>query len=281
MSKPNSPAVTRANLVKNNNKELTLQDVIRELHAMRDENKKNVAEMIDSQTEKFNAVNNQLTKIQEDQSNLLVQHQNLKGNLENLTTSHFSLSNDFVASKNQVNKLTSTVQGLTVQLNELKQTQLSQNIIINGIPANIILDKSHICQLAQQLEVNLSLENVLNVKKIRTKKAALTMVTFATKDIRDTILLARRGKSLFSDEIGLGEFQQERYQIYMQEDLTSANQELLYHARRLKKYGFSGSWSSDGRITVKNQSTNKLVYIKSVSQVDEMIKFYEDSNNNQ
>jgi hypothetical protein len=169
MSKPNSPAVTRANLLKNNNKELTLQDVIRELHAMRDENKKNVAEMIDSQTEKFNAVNNQITKIQEDQSNLLVQHQNLKGNLENLTTSHFSLSNDFVASKNQVNKLTSTVQGLTVQLNELKQTQLSQNIIFNGIPANIILDKSHICQLAQQLVAGLFRRGVISSRVISSQ----------------------------------------------------------------------------------------------------------------
>jgi hypothetical protein len=50
-------------------------------------------------------------------------------------------------------------------------------------------------------------------------------------NLHKRILLAKRGKSLFSDEIGLGEFQQERYQIYMQEDLTFANQELLYHAR--------------------------------------------------
>jgi hypothetical protein len=215
--------------------------------------------------ENFSMINNQLAKILNEQAGF-------RAELKSLGEAQDVMKDDQLATQTQVNELNDAVCCLSNQVNQLKQEQLAQNIIISGISVDFVVEEKHISNIAELLGVNLIDGDIKDVRTVKTKKSALTKVVFSSKDVRDSVLLARRGRSLFTDEVKLPG---QRHQIFMQEDLTPVNQELLFQARKLKKVGFSGSWSTDGRIKVKHLESKKKYSIESVEQIDYLIRKYE------
>jgi len=254
----NSPPQTRANktvmtaagnLTNNNKKEPTLKDVMAQLQEMSKEN-----------AEHFGAINSQLMTIRDEQTVFRADLNNLNGLQSAMKEEHHKI-------KTQVETLSATVGSLSDQVSSLKQAQLGQNVIISGVSPDIKVEQKHIANIARLLNID-SILTVIAVNHIKTKKSAITKVVFATKEMRDRLLLARRGKSIFVDEIGLAKDHQ---QVFMQEDLIPHNQNLLFQARSLKKIGFSGSWASDGLIKVRHLSANKIITIKSEMQIRKLM----------
>jgi hypothetical protein len=259
--------------LRSNYKDVSLHDVFEELQKIREENKNNIDRMEKSQVANFKKVNDLLTIVQTDQANLIQQNLEVKENLEKLTKSHDDLDSAHKKTKQDVGQLSEIVKDLSSQVNNLKQFQLSQNLIFDGIPDGSKEDvTNHIITIAKKLNITVNINDMMDVYKFRTRKSILVKVVFRQKALRDSILLARKGKSLYTDECGIT--QSGRQQIYLREDLTPANRELLFHARKLKNYGFSSSWTVDGRILVKKLSTNKLIRITSIEQVDYLVQNY-------
>jgi len=239
---------------KNEPKEPTLNDVMAELQAMAKQNHVN-----------FSSINSRLAMIREVQTGFRV-------DLDNLNEKHNVMKDECNSTRNRVECLCATVDSLSYQVNTLKQAQLGQNVIISGCPSDCKMTTDHIAKIARLLDFKSHL-TILEVKQIKTKKATIAKVVFLTKEMRDEFLSARRGKSIFADEIGLAK---EHQQLFMQEDLTPINQNLLFQARKLKNFGFTGSWARDGQIKVRHQMTEKIITIKSELQIKALMETHKE-----
>jgi hypothetical protein len=259
----------KATLRSETTKMATINDVIQELRGFKLELKADVDALSKSQNEKFVAVNTLLEEIQSNQESLMQRNTEMRVDLDQLTTAHGSLEKDYLESKKKIEVLTTTVDSLNHEVNALQQMNLSHNMIINGLPTAASVDKQHIISIAKLLDFNVEQQDVLEVRRVKTKKAGFVKVTFSTKNLRDLFLKKRKGKSIYSDEINIK--LESRHQIFMQEDLTFANQTLLFHARKLKNYGYSTSWSTNGRVLVKHLATEQILAIKSQEHVAEII----------
>jgi hypothetical protein len=263
-SNPGAGAVLRSET-----KNCTLMDIARELQSFRNEMKSSNDELKKSQNEKFEMINYQLTEIKFVQAELAEESKETKSKLEGLIRAHNGLASGCSERDLQINCLTDSVATLTSDVNNLKQQHLSRNLIINGLPASACVQKQHILDLAKLLGVKLGLEEIVEVRAVKTKKAGFVKVIFNTKELRNQFLMMRKGKSINSDEIGI--MLEPKCQIFMQEDLTYTNQTILFHARKLKDYGFSGAWSINGQIRVFELATKKTLFIKTVDHVNELI----------
>jgi hypothetical protein len=210
----------------------------------------------------FSSVNEQLKKILSEQAEF-------REKLNGLTIAQGSLEEDHQKTKSRVEILTTVVSNLSDQVNSLKQARIEKNLVISGLPAQLVPEQQHVLKIADILGTSIR-EGDVEVRQVPTKKGAITKVVFSSKDVRDKFLQARRGRSVYTDEIGLG---LARHQLFFQEDLTPFNQVLMYQARKLKQFGFSAV-VNDGRVKVKHMRDKKKYIIKCLSQIEHLMKQY-------
>lgn len=146
--------------------------------------------------------------------------------------------------------LTSTVLNQQNELNDLKQQQLSGNLIINGIP-ECEASPTHTSHLVKSIVVGLGVncteEDIIEARRLGRQSSDTEnpskrsiLVKFSGIDLKRKIIVAKRkipqlncaGLTYNGKNIGT-----ERDVIYINEDLTPLNANLYRQARNLRKNG--------------------------------------------
>ena len=107
--------------------------------------------------------------------------------------------------------------------------------------------------MQQELKVDLSDQNIDRAHRVgKPKENRSRAIIVRFKSHKDKVAVLRQRKELKSTR------------FYVNEDLTSRNQQLLYCARKVCKNAAS-AWSRDGKIFVKRASDEKIFKIVSMS----------------
>jgi hypothetical protein len=226
---------------------------------------KKICESDRNQISKFAKLEKTLSDISKTQKQLIDTNNELKAEIRSINDKFNELSKIQTTTNQAVQDLNYTVGQLKYQVNTLKQEKLSQNLVLTGLPQDITTtanQKAIIIKLAHSVGVTINNSDILSFFKIKTKNSHKHIVKFISQEVRDNILTARKGKSVFSDEIGITTHP--RCQIYMHEDLTFATQELKFKTKHtLKNYGYKHIWTKNGVILTTKDLTIKPVRITS------------------
>jgi hypothetical protein len=247
----------------------TIDDIMARIITMDLDSKAEAAErkkVITDMTEK-------LDHIQHDQQLIIAANSKIQAELQSLKTDHGDLSSEFQSVKKETKTVSKTVDRLAQQVNQLRQEKIQQQIVISGFPANFDDKKStdKIVLLAQNLGVTIRKNDIIKAYKINTKQSHKHIIKLATMKMKTDLLQARKGKSIFTDEIGIPG---QRQQVFLQEDLTFENQSIYHYARKaLKPCGFTHIWTEDGKIRARDQA-NKKHTVASIAAVDQLAKNY-------
>lgn len=161
-------------------------------------------------------------------------------------------------------KNTSDIQELTVRVDMLEQVSRLNNLIVSGIPENVVgvLDlKQHFLELASFLQVSLNLHDIVAIFRLGRRQASITrkvLVKFMNKGARDEIYFNR---------IDLKRF--DKAQIFISEDLTPGNAKLYYQVRqRVSLLKLFSCYTRNGTVYVKANRNSSPVKVTSVMELD-------------
>jgi len=247
----------------------TIDDIMARIIAMDFDSKAQAAD----QKQVVTDMTAKLDLIQHDQKLIIQANNKIQAELQALKTDHGALNSEFEIVKKDTKKVTKTVDRLAQQVNQLRQEKIQQQIVITGFPASMDEKRlrEKIALLAQNLGVTITNNDIAKAYKINTKQSHKHIVKLSTMKIKTDLLHSRKGKSIFTDEIGIPG---QRQQIFLQEDLTFENQSLYYYARKqLKPCGFTHIWTEDGKIRVRDQA-NKKHTVTNIAAVDQLASNY-------
>jgi hypothetical protein len=256
-----------------NPKTVTMDDIMNRLIAMEATSKDQARE----QSKTVAAISTTLATIQQDQKLLIAANEDIKKEIQDVKQNYGDMNIDLQSTKKKITGISVTVDRLTQQVNQLRQDKIQQQIVITGFPANLtdsfMVDK--VVLMANNAGLALKKSDIVKGYKINTKQSHKHIIKLATSKLKYEFLDARKGKSFFTDELGIQTCN--RQQIYMQEDLTYQNQELYHYARKqLKACNFTHIWTEDGRIRARDQQMKKYT-IYSHAAVDAFVSIHKSN----
>ncbi len=228
------------------------------------------------------SVNNRLEKIESSQKTLLSQVcdklKEIKVAQKQFADQSAALKQELntvkkrcVSSDHRVSSLAKTVDDLRSQVESLQNEKLRTNIRLTGFPNGNHNIQKAIINIGEALGQPITANDIENIKSFSSKKGQQAIVTFVSKETAENFINGRKGKSIYSDEIGFSDLG--RRQLYIHEDLTKFAQELLFNARQLKTDNcFKFVWSKKGQIYARRSETSKAVRLTNVQQVAELKK---------
>jgi hypothetical protein len=251
---------------------LTLEDVMKTLSA-------SISTLAKEQSANFTLMSSTLRGIEDTQTKIIAKHDELAMEVQTLHQKYSSINSEIHQTSSEINSVRDDVKVLKLQINQLRQEKIQQNVVFTGFPANIETSAlvNHVIDFAKNLNIVISRSDILNAFIIKTKTSHKHIVKFNNVDLKTRILIGRKGRSIFSDEIGVQNWP--RTQIYLQEDLTVSTQQLLYNARKLtKEAGYFRVMSANGVIFAKKTSKSPKIKIQSIDQINSLLaKFKLDS----
>jgi archaellum component FlaC len=246
---------------------LSLDDVANKLSA-------SITQLANEQAKSFATLTSTLKGIQETQKQLVDTTDGLKQQINTLQQKYQSVADGNQQTQSEVIELSSTVNRLNLQLNQLRQERLQQNLVITGFPFGN--DANSLCELVINLAKNIGIEitnsNITNVFQIKTNRGHKHIVKLNSADLKNQFLVARRGRSIYSDEIGVNG---QCTQIFLTEDLTVHTQKTFYHARKLvKEAGFLRVVTQNGIIYAKQTKESPSIKIQSIDQINNLLAYH-------
>ncbi len=175
----------------------------------------------------------------------------------------------YEAADGRIESLSKVVDSLRTQIDALQSDKLRRNIRITGFSNGQFDIKKVVHSIGTTLGVGLADSDIEDLYKYNTKQGQHVIVTFGSKTKAEALLNARKGKSIYTDEVDLVDMG--RRQIYLQEDLTRTTQELLFNARKLKEsHGYKFVWSKKGKVYARASETSKAIRIDSLVQLKKL-----------
>ena len=179
--------------------------------------------------------------------------QGLKGEIQLLQSSVKSLTDENKSLKDQNASLQSQVLAIGRDSEELEQYTRRNSVRITGIPeaAGESTD-ALVLDLSKEMKSDITTSDIdrsHRVGPVKDNQSRPIIVKFATYNARRRFFGSR--KSL-KENPG-------RRQVFVNEDLTRARNNLLYQARRLTKASkLAGAWSTDGNIFIKTHAGSRI-----------------------
>ena len=146
-------------------------------------------------------------------------------------------------------------------LNRREQRELSNNLIIHGVPykTNEKVDEI-IKNIGGLLDVSLNNQSFTAVRLGKeNQKTNLIKVTFQDENTKQKIIKSPKRRQLNTSKLGLNIDKP----IFLNHDLTKQNQELFKKANDFKKEnGFKFLWISKGSILLRKEENSKIMAIE-------------------
>lgn len=198
-------------------------------------------------------------------------------NFNNLNTK-FSVI-DKIITENNVLK-TNIIQ-LENKIELMERRQISNDIIIDGIPENKTEDCSQLVQqICKELNTNINVSMINDCHRIgynrNNARPRKILATFINHQDKTNILKSRQIRRNFSTKyMGI----QPDMPIYIRENLTTKGNKLFKEARDLKKLlNFQFVWTKNGLVFLRKNETDKIIRVDNEEIILNLKSQYEHLN---
>lgn len=184
-----------------------------------------------------------------------------KTKLEGIECTLKKLSDDFqVTKKDTVSKIHNLEEGME----ELQQYSRRNNLEIHGIPEQVSENVNKIVMdVAKALDVELKDCDIDAAHRLPSRKTDMprpVIVRFVNRWKRDMLIGAKKKKKhLTTEDIKISGV---RYNIYINEHLTSRMRNIHKRARGLRQHGYGYIWTKDCRVFVKRGEGDRPIWIR-------------------
>lgn len=185
-----------------------------------------------------------------------------------------SLTEDVKDLKEKVATLEKENTELREEIEFIKQVNLSNSIVIYGIPIQKkVPDITLVQKVASKLGLTFEESDVSETFRLGTKTSASSstpplVVRFVRISARTSFISAKNRKNLKTTDIGL---HGESKRIFINEYLTRNNHDLLRYAKQLKEHDYKYVWPAGGKVFVRKQEGDKAIIIRTKLMVDELL----------
>lgn len=231
-----------------------------------------------------------LKKVYEAQLHITKQNDDIIEEIKNLRTENATLKKSQELNTNTINNLTLRVEELELKIADSEQFQIDDTINVNGLSVLSYEEASlAFINIANELNINISSEDIINIKKLENKKTKKIDYSFQLHDIqlKNEFLKRRKGRKIFVDSkkvISSTCFDDnsvksnETTRIYLNENLTQFNFNLLRNAKSLRQHGYKYIWYKFGKIYVKKSDNSEIIIIRSLRMIENLISNINTSN---
>lgn len=158
--------------------------------------------------------------------------------------------------------VTSQLGELNNALNDVKQEQLANNVLISNVIKTVPEDLSSVLiKICETLNVHLFDRDVVSITRLmskNTKQIEPILVQFSNRVVKEKIISAAKNITLSCRNLGFDIDQR----IYINHHLTPHNQVIMQAARNFKnKNGFRFAWFARGKIFIKRDETSATIRI--------------------
>lgn len=243
----------------------------------------------DDAVRKLSASMCELTKSQSDIKNSVEEVKSsqafIAAQYEDIKSLHEDMKKDFAGCVTKVSEhdghiqaLNSTIVDMKKRLRLAEQNLLKNEIIINGIPKELtIAESTIITKVAAAVGVQLFSTDIERTLRARN---GMILVEFSNSKVRNDILRARKGKSVYADEIDFGNAalptssrsspNNKRFhtKVFINENLTRETRSLFREAKSLRvSHGFKYVWCNNGNIYCKRDDSADVYIIDSIEDL--------------
>ncbi|XP_047999773.1 uncharacterized protein LOC125236898 [Leguminivora glycinivorella] len=177
------------------------------------------------------------------------------------------------------NHLNTTVQELTVRLNQLEQQARASNVEIQCVPEhrgeNLV---SLVQQLGSTIEHPVQQHEVLQCTRIAklnpsNPRPRSILVKFPSPRLRDSFIAASRkyNKTHANDKLNtshLGIATTQKSQVFIVEHMTKETKELHLAARlKAKEIGYAMVWVTNGRVYLRKSEGSEHIWVKNLETI--------------
>lgn len=212
---------------------------------------------------------------------------------EDIKSLHEEMKKDFAGCLSTVSDHDLQIRALSNSVGEMKkrlrlaeQIGLKHEIVINGIPKDLTMGESTIVtKVAAAVGVQLFSTDIERAQRARN---GMILVEFSNSKVRNDILRARKGKSIYLDEIDFGNAVQpgrlssnnsrsspnnkrNHTNIYINENLTRETRQIFREAKTLRvSHGYKYVWCTKGNIYCKRDDAAEVYVIDSIDDINKL-----------
>ncbi|XP_053699034.1 uncharacterized protein LOC128746004 [Sabethes cyaneus] len=209
------------------------------------------------------------------------QYEDIKSLHEEMKKDFASCCNKVDAHDNKITAIDKSIIDLKKRLRFAEQSGLKNEIVISGVPKELSLcEQTIVTKVAAAVGVQLF---TTDIEKIQRIKNGMVLVEFCSSKVRNDILRARKGKSIFVDEIDFGNAvlpgnsrsspNNKRYhsKVFINENLTRETRLILKEAKSLRAtHGYKYVWCGKGNIYCKRDDSSEPHVIDSIEDLKKL-----------
>lgn len=243
-----------------------------------DDAMKNLSVSIREITASQSEIKCSVEEVKASQSFISAQYEDIKSLHEGMRKDFTSCMNKVSDHESQMNDLNRTIVDMKKRLRSAEQSALKNEIIINGIPKEFpIAEATIVTKVAAAVGVQLFSTDIERAQRTRN---GMILVEFSNSKVRGDILRARKGKSVYVDEIDFGTAvlptssrspqNNKRYhtKVFINENLTRETRAIFKEAKSLRvTHGYKYVWCSKGSIYCKREDSSEVYVIDSVEDL--------------
>lgn len=250
-----------------------------------DEAVKRLAASISEVSKSQNEIKTSVEDVKSSQMFISAQYEDIKSLHEDMKKEFSSCLSKVSDHDVQIRSLNNSIGELKKRLRLAEQTGLKNEIIINGIPKDLAMGESTIVtKVAAAVGVQLLPTDIERAQRTRN---GMIQVEFSHSRVRNDVLNARKGKSIYFDEIDFGDVlptgsspktprsspnnKRVHTKVYINENLTRETRQIFREAKTLRSsHGFKYVWCSKGNIYCKRDDTTEVYVIDSVEDIKKL-----------
>lgn len=174
--------------------------------------------------------------------------------------------------ENKCRSLENNMGALQQRVNEIEQKDLRCNIEIAGIP---YADKEDIQDIAEKIATKLNKEtsDIKVIKRVMTPQGKVGIIKLQMRDEekRNNWIKEAKTKNITLDSIMKGvETKIAKEKIYLREELTYYNKNLLWKTKQACKDKYKFVWCKEGKIMVRKSENSKVLIIRSDEDINKL-----------
>lgn len=222
-------------------------------------------------------------EVKSSQDFISAQYDDIKSFYEQMKVEFTTYSSKMSDHDNQLVNLKTSLCDVQKRLRIAEQAALRNEIMINGVPKSLALSETIIVtKIAAAVGVQLYTPDI---ERIRRARNGMIHVEFNNSKVRNDILQARKGKSLYLDEIDFGSSlatagpsrvspttnKKNHTQIYINENLTRETRIIFREAKSLRSsHGYKYVWCNKGVVYCKREDSSEVHIIDTVEDVNKL-----------
>lgn len=223
-------------------------------------------------------IKDSVEEVKSSQTFIAAQYDDIKSLHEDMKREFAGCSTKVSEHDGQILALNNEVIEMKKRLRMAEQNGLKNEIIINGIPKEVSLAEATIVtKVAAAVGVQLF---STDIERTHRSRNGMILVDFSNLKVRNDILRARKGKSIYLDEIDFGNAvlpgssrssptnKRHHTKVFINENLTRETRSIFREAKSLRgSHGYKYVWCNNGNIYCKKDDSADVYIIDSTEDL--------------